>query len=79
MTHCSFLFLSVLDPASQKNESNVEELSLNETDRARLEALRLELENEEITLKGFLKKKGEIFAPYRLTSDTSGKGEFGIS
>ena len=56
----------------------MEELSLNETDRARLEALRLELGNEEITLKGFLKKKEEIFAPYRSTSDTSGKGEFGF-
>ena len=57
----------------------MDELILNETDRARLETLRLELENEEITLKGFLKKKEEIFAPYRSTSETIGKGEFVFS
>ena len=41
---------------------------LNETDRAVLDDLRRQLENEEITVKGFNIKKVAIFNQYRLTS-----------
>ncbi len=44
---------------------------LNETDRMILDDLQRQLENEEITLKGFNIRKAAIFDRYRLTSGLS--------
>ncbi len=47
---------------------NEEELALNEADRLELEKLKIELENEDITLKGFKKKKAALLGRYQPTT-----------
>ncbi len=47
---------------------NEEDPALNEADRMELEKLKIELENDEITLKGFKKKKAALLGRYQPTT-----------